>query len=457
MNGARRVPSSGSATPEAADWLATNATLAEGGPTLAEAEAANAEIGTLMQAEAERLRTEAAREDAQRTAGQMVLDDVTRQLVATGRLRRDVAEHQASLVAARYSVLADILTEETGDIVDPWTLYQERTGGGLEVVNDIPEALRDRTPTDQIDSILDDLRAGTAERVDMGPSLLAAIRRAGGVVDDTGDLTALDPPRGVLRPSRRNAAQGEIAPGMGNPDAAYDPEVIFEQLVDHGYFPEYRGHDVRQLPARDILAEAIREELAGSPRFSDQRMETEAGARAEALTRWRDYLDTMGLDVASMTNAEIKAVLAERESPDGVGYEQPAPRGAAWSDMAADQAEWSRSLDDVLSRGPRRNATVRVGAVPLVFNKLGLSRRDLVMQEPKLAAILRKHALTADDLRHLPALLADPIAVQRSGTERDAYVAILDLRDGNGDMVVAAIHTQSGDVTFHKLASVYGK
>lgn len=418
----------GASAPERGEWLRTNATVDEGGSTLAEADRANAEIGTLVREEAERLRVEAARTEGERSADQQVLDDVARALVGSGRVNRAEAEHQASLVAARYRVLADMLTEERGDVVSPWDLYRERTGG-LEVVNDVPGALRDRIPTDQLDSVFDDIRAGVPDP-ERGRSLLQAIRRYGGVIDDGGELAAMDAPAGVVRRSRKAEGQGALIGGMGNPDADYMAETVFEQMVDDGYFPEYRGQDVRQLPARDILLEAIGEELAGNPRYSDLRVETAESARRDDLAQWADYLDQIGLDLSSLTNEEARALLAERQAEGVTAYRQ------AWlSDVVAKV----RRVVGIATKDKTSAAKEALFAVPDWLSGLARDRAGLDVAGHQVA-------LDAYAVRHVLGRHGDEAAETARGnlpvSEAD-FEALPDVID-DPDQIVLGLKNQRG-------------
>ena len=127
--------------------------------------------------------------------------------------------------------------------------------------------------------------------------------------------------------------------------------------------------------------------------------------------------------------------------------------------LAADVAAFAREVDRIIASGPDHRAMARVGETPLVINILGVTRKDLMINEDTVAQILHidHDAVSADQLKRAVEMLASPVLVRRSRTQPNSLVAVLDENDADGNPLVAAIHIKDGDVTFHKFASLYGK
>lgn len=234
------------------------------------------------------------KEDLKETFGVEVSDDfdnivkdVTGQLMQAGKFDQKAAEQQARLMAAVFTTQA---LRNPNANVTPWQLYTQRLYG---IRMDVRETALARGAVDlSIDPLLDSIRAGDipTQRQIFGDSLVDFVVKAGGLVDDGGELSARDYKklrRGLVRDD------GDTLDGMA------------ERAYESGY-----------IAARDpnLLLEMMDREMRGEePVFSAQMADQELQTRAADLNDLADYLASEGIDVEKMTNQEIREAMNRRQ------------------------------------------------------------------------------------------------------------------------------------------------
>lgn len=243
---------------------------------------------------------ERVEQDAVQSADRQVFDDVRGQLLAIGR-DAPTADREAALYQSAFRSLG----QRAG--VDPFELY---SGYGLRIGRDLPAVLRSATGADELDLLLDRLRAGDipSEAQAYGPSLIDFILERGGIKDDGGELKARDVDvgrRGNRRLGRKSGrtlddmAQQAAEAGYFDPASVATPEMLLAGLdreLRGDRLSAFANHDELQINTRGILDELQR------------------------------TLDQAGLDIRELDNATARrALLGE----GGVRFDQdqPGPRG----------------------------------------------------------------------------------------------------------------------------------
>ena len=222
----------------------------------------------------------------------------------TGRFAPDVADAYATQYASVISTLA----ERSG--IDPVVLAQQYD---LSVDMPIPDALRQTLERYDlsIDPLLDRLRSGDMPKDGeaFGASLADFVRNIGGLAP-SGDVAWLDE-QGTRKPGQRKLLQLD----------GLSVDAALQAAVEAGYFP---GQDAGQLSVADML-NALAEDVGGN-RVSSPMQETQAKADlVRGLRELENYLESIGADVSTMTNAQIKARM-ERSAAQEVAaqYDQTA-------------------------------------------------------------------------------------------------------------------------------------
>jgi hypothetical protein len=221
-----------------------------------------------------------------------VREDVIGQMLNTG-FDRTAVEAYASLYESAFRALG----ERSG--VDPFELYQQY---GLKVTRPIPEVLRSVGKIDAMDPIIDRLRTGDVPRGTevFGPSLLDFLREKGGVIDEGGELAALEVDASL------KVFQKKLVQAKGLPlDRAR------EMAAESGY-----------LPFESSVAEfldVIEKEVRGTPVYSQQNADPAKLETMTVLQQLEDYLKAVGVDLAKATNEEIKQILNQAAIDPGTG------------------------------------------------------------------------------------------------------------------------------------------
>lgn len=218
--------------------------------------------------------------------------DVMGQLLGAGYERS-----AADTTARQYAAVMTRLAEQTGQTVE-----EVMAANPLNIGRDLPPAVR-RIKGDEISLMLGRLRAGDVPRpADMfGKSLTEYLTAAGGLDDTGGELAAFDADVGKVGRNRLARAGGKSMD-----DAAM-------AAWERGYFPGMAREDVTP----NMLIDALREEAAGTPRFSVEQENATLRDQAANLEALQDHLDSLGVDLEQMTDEEVLALLRGQEGQAG--------------------------------------------------------------------------------------------------------------------------------------------
>ena len=93
---------------------------------------------------------------------------------------------------------------------------------------------------------------------------------------------------------------------------------------------------------------------------------------------------------------------------------------------------------------------------PKVFTKIGLQDKPVRISYGVLKKVnIEKHNVPMNVIEDLPNLISDPVAIFKSKTDNNSYVAVLDAKDNSDRMVVSIMKSTSGN--YNVIPSVYGK
>lgn len=229
--------------------------------------------------------------------------DVMGQLLSSGYERG-----AADTTARQYAAVMTRLAQQTGQTVE-----EVMTANPLNIAREIPQQVR-RIKGDDLTLMLGRLRAGDIpQSADMfGKSLRDYLASAGGLDDTGGELAAFD--ADVGRVGRNRLARPG---GQSMDDAAM-------AAWERGYFPGVAREDVTP----NLLIDALREEAAGTPRYSVEQENATLRDQAANLDALQEFLDREGVDLATATDDEIRALLSGERQDDGQVLNQFAGPGA---------------------------------------------------------------------------------------------------------------------------------
>lgn len=218
--------------------------------------------------------------------------DVMGQLLASGYERG-----AADTTARQYAAVMTRLAQQTGQ-----TVQDVMQANPLNIAREVPKQVR-RIKGDDLSLMLGRLRAGDIpQSADMfGKSLTEYLNAAGGLADTGGELAAFDADVGKVGRNRLARAGGKSLD-----DAAM-------AAWERGYFPGMARDDVTP----NMLIDALREEAAGTPRFSAEQENATLRDQAANLEALQAYLDEQGVDLETATDEEVLALLRGQEGQAG--------------------------------------------------------------------------------------------------------------------------------------------
>ncbi|MGL4315345.1 MAG: hypothetical protein ACRCTL_01825, partial [Pseudomonas sp.] len=217
--------------------------------------------------------------------------DVMGQLLNAGYERST-----ADTTARQYASVMTRLAEQTGQTVE-----ELMAANSLNIGRELPEQVR-RIRGDELSLMLGRLRAGDIPRPgDMfGKSLTEYLTAAGGLDDKGGELAAFDADVGKVG---RNSL---VSPGGKSLDDAA------MAAWERGYFPGVPREEVTP----DLLVNALREEAAGTPRFSVEQENATLRDQAANLEALQEELDRQGIDLATMSDEDVLQLLRGPQPDD---------------------------------------------------------------------------------------------------------------------------------------------
>lgn len=357
-----------------AQWFHDNATLTQDEMSPAEAQRFNEEVRQLMDdalMEAERQR-EADLET--RASDAQVYDNLFSQLRSAGRTR-DVAEMEARVLTAFYRTMAERYGDDALDLSKRF---------GLEVRG--PEQNRFRR-RDALDVALNTLRSGKKPKT--GDTLVDFVKRAGGVRDEGGDLERLDPPKGLIAETRKQAQERKSSPtliGMPKEKTGLGMDEMGAKALEAGYFPDL-GTDPGKVDV-DLgrrLAEALSQR---DPVYAEgEGPDTELAALEAELSR-------RGIDIAQ-SNDEIAEALVAGEMAQEQRGSIVFPSGGLEQGQTVINLFEGADLSTLLHEGGHYfleafSALASEGAAPQAMkDDLAVIRKYLGVESPKEPPIAR--------------------------------------------------------------------
>ncbi len=252
----------------------------------------------------------------QQDPSQFIMDDLVKQLKATG-----MSEVDSETSAIQMQSVFNTLAERTGiEVSKLWTRY------GPSIKRELPEELKAGMYDINLDTIINRIREDDVPKQQdaFGASIIDRIREVG-IYDEGGELAARDIDAD-LKPFQKRAIQEE----------GLSLDRISDQLFEQGYI---------SAADPDLVLEAIDRELSGDPVFSEQQGQQNLIGERQSLLEFQDYLERTGIDIHTMSNEEIKALLESDEvSIDDETVLQQAQETGYEGDQVGEALEWSRSV-----------------------------------------------------------------------------------------------------------------
>jgi hypothetical protein len=286
-------------------FFAQNASFDPEGLTAADAARVNEMIRDVLDEDA-RLQSEMQRAELERQSSDaQVFDDLNGQLRAAGQ-SPDVAKTNATMLTAFFRATAARVGE------DPLDLFRSLMLRVRGPMGDQPTRRRG-----QMDVMLNTLRAkGDKAVAPRGQSLTEFVRARGGVVDEGGDVAALEPGKGIVSETAGEVAARRSQPNMFGPGdrKGEGMDDMGRAAIAAGYFPELMGKERDpEVNTANLLIDALAAEARGEKRYIPGE---EPDPEMAAL---RDELQRRGIDLG-LSNDEIVAALDQAD--DGQTYNQ---------------------------------------------------------------------------------------------------------------------------------------
>lgn len=282
------------------DTLADNVRLSTDAMTLTEAAELSEEEA---QQQLNMIRDEMASAIGGVNAAQTIFDDVFAQLKRAAV--DDIAATQyAALVAARVRTRAERLG------VDAVALYQ--TNRPL-IVRDLGQ--KTGKAFDALELTLDDLRSPSriSERTAFGQTLVEFLAARGGLLDQGGELQAMD--AHLWHKAQRGRRKLVVEQATGS---KLTLDEAARAAWEAGYFPEMTDR-----PAPDDLLAAIERELKGEAVYAPRNRNEQLAQRLDAMGQLDEALNVLGIDAKAATAEQV------REAMDRYAAEQEGrPLGA---------------------------------------------------------------------------------------------------------------------------------
>lgn len=207
-----------------------------------------------------------------------------------------------------------------------------------------------------------------------GPSLIKFLAQGGGVSGDGGELAAMDAPASLTADAPDPQAGLTLGPeaSLAPPASTGDMGQMAMAAHDAGYFPEFPRDTP---PGPDDLLGAIRDELAGKPRFA--KAADQGAADRMAAAQAHDEQQYYGADPSHLPTEDAYGA---QPAPETEPAMIEAPTAASWDAIR-------KRLNKLVVRDPQTNRPVMSGPV-------GIDNHDLMTAASDVGT-----ALAGDDTR----------------------------------------------------------
>jgi len=255
-------------------------------------EIVNRGINEVLQEQADLATELEAKEKADAAPSERVFGEVRDELRKAGR-SFDVAEKEALL----YQSFFRTLSEKTG--TDAYSLYK---GQNLSIKRELPESVRAKNINEQ-DLALEELRSyrGISDKKAFGDSLIQHISKKGGINpndNQSGDLLGMDL-------DKYHTNKGAFTKKVFQDTGKFLDDIALTAWED-GYFPELASR-----PTIEDLVSKIDQELRGEIQYSEQQGNLDLQEKVKTLDELDQFLNEIGADINTMTNQEIKDLIAD--------------------------------------------------------------------------------------------------------------------------------------------------
>lgn len=190
----------------------------------------------------------------------------------------------------------------------------------LRVRQVLPEGVAEAVRADEIDLLINAMREGGSPEIGIGNSLLQFIQERGGINDVGGDLASIGLPSRLIRDFDPDRGSFDGLSGAGQ----FGLDSTLRAAIEEGFFSDLALVENETGPSTldtQVLLDAIAEELAGNPVFS----ETRTDPFREGAEQLREALVQSGFDPDAMSDADIRAAIDQmEEAGDGRVFNQSA-------------------------------------------------------------------------------------------------------------------------------------
>lgn len=274
------------------DWEAIRGDVraAPGAMTANEIAAAEAEWETIRKEAGEALDTQEREARAAAAPGERLRASIRETLMTRG-MDPDQAAANAEVTAALFETEAANLG---------YDLTGREFEKAVSVQRVLPGMVADPEAADTLDVIVNAMRGNGEAEIGVGPTLMEFIRDRGGINDPGGDLRSMGVSPRLIRDF--NPDQGSLGGLSGAGD--YGIDTVMRAAVEAGYFPDLATTGSNELDTQRML-DAIGAELAGSPVYSETRLDQMRQAGAEL----RELLASAGLEPDTASMDDIRAAV----------------------------------------------------------------------------------------------------------------------------------------------------
>ena len=274
------------------DWdaIKNDVRAVSGGMTANDIVAAEAEWETIRKEASEVLDTQEREARAAAAPGERLRASIRDTLMSRG-MDPDQAAANAEVSAALFETEAANLG---------YDLTGREFEKAVSVQRVLPGVVADPEAADTLDVVVNAMRGAGDAEIGVGPTLMEFIRQRGGINDPGGDLKSMGVSPRVIRDF--DPDQGSLAGLSGAGD--YGIDSTMRAAIEAGFFPDLAAVGNNELDTQRML-DAIGAELAGSPVYSETRLDT----MRQAGTELRELLASAGLEPDTASMSDIRAAV----------------------------------------------------------------------------------------------------------------------------------------------------
>ena len=236
-------------------------------------------------------------------------------------------------------------------------------------------------------------------------------------------------------------------------------KLISKSIVHHVNVHNVQG-GLRQVS--DISTTNLRELITyGLTEPAFQKMLAEVRISKEK-TAWQTFVHAIARLLGIPVNTETETALSTLfKAGERLLAPETQTNSSIFSPIAEQAEQFRKALSSLMTNLRSRPEPISIGKPSAVLSAVGVPDLPIIISKDAIKKATNgvKHVIPMSIVENLPEILANPVMVLNSRTEKNALVVLSEFKNDAGESIMIALHLgeNTKKISVNRIASVYGK